>query len=67
MNLSFQVHVNSDTKYLISNVQTKKAFNTAPKIQFNHESLSFDLVFSKDCPTLKVISEIKILAVAKSQ
>ena len=47
LDLSFQVHVNNDIKYLISNkvATTTKFGGQGPKIQLNQESLSFDLVF----------------------
>ena len=73
LDLSFQIHINNDVKYLISSkneAKSKFQGNKAPKIQLNQESLSFDLVFDNEkaeCPPLHEISNVKILAVMKKQ
>ena len=72
LDLSFQVHLNNDIKYLISNAKANShsKFNKQkPKIQFNQESLSFDLVFDNHatrCPCMHEITGLKILATLKS-
>lgn len=73
LDLSFQVIINNDIKYFISNAKTKtnlKLKDKSPKIQFNQESLSFDLIFDNhivECPKMHQISSLKILALLKSQ
>jgi hypothetical protein len=73
LDLSFQLHVNNDVKYLVSSI-VPKSKNTklkmSPKIQFNQDSLSFDVVLENNkqvCPPLSEIFSLKFFAVLKSQ
>ena len=71
LDLSFQLHINNDVKYLISSLVPKQKpgnVKISPKIMFNQDSLSFDVVLENNkqvCPSLQDIFSVKIFAVLK--